>query len=195
MFVFLRYTYSEPLLFSLDLRRYKAPAAGTARRAKKVRQKARGISYHRRRAPRRGASRAARTSAAAAAARARPRSARHDRRGFLKPGRPTAARLFSLVACSPVSVLVSRSLGLPVSRCLSFAAVSRCRSIAASRSLGRIAAQSLARVGRAGTAEVASVGGAALRITTFLFIRLVSRAVGRRQRTITHRRPSTLAGL
>ena len=150
MFVFLRYTYSEPLLFSLDLRRYKAPAAGTARRAKKVRQKARGISYHRRRAPRRGASRAARTSAAAAAARARPRSARHDRRGFLKPGRPTAARLFSLVACSPVSVLVSRSLGLPVSRCLSFAAVSRCRSIAASRSLGRIAARSLARVGRRG---------------------------------------------
>ena len=203
-------------------------AAGTARRVKK----ARGTSCRPCRAPRRGASRAART--AAAAARARPRSARHDRRGFLEPGRPTAARLFSL-ACSPgLGFGLSVSWGLPVSRCLGFAAVSLCRGVAASRSLGRIAARSLAcaeRRGGAGvvararasasrpdratrdgritgrwsyrrdaraegtttrddeaTAEVASADGAALRSAMFLFTRLVSRAVGRRRRTIAHRR-------
>ena len=107
MFVFLRHTYSEPR-FSLGVGRYTVSAAGTARRVKKVR----GTSYRPRRAPRRGALRAART--AAAAARARPRSARHDRRGFLKPGRPTAVRLFS-ASCSPglgFGLSVSRSLGL-----------------------------------------------------------------------------------
>ena len=209
-------------------------AAGTARRVKK----ARGTSCRPCRAPRRGASRAART--AAAAARARPRSARHDRRGFLSPAaRPLPASSRLLVP--PVSVSVSWSLGLPVSRCLSFAAVSRCCGVAVSQSLGRIAARSLARVGRRGdagvvalhrarasrsdrstrdgrtagrwswrrdaraegtttrddeaTVEVASTGGAALRRAMFLFTRLVSRAVGRRRRTITHRRLHALAGL